>query len=49
MKHITHYLLGVSLLGTFTGIFVSMGDNIFPAIGIGCLFWAGMLAPMLAD
>jgi hypothetical protein len=49
MKNIAYYLFSVSLLGTFTGIFMSMGDNILPAIGICCLIWACMLTPMLAD
>ena len=49
MKNIAHYLFAVLLLGTFMGIFMSMGHDIFPAVGISCLFWACMLTPMLAD
>jgi hypothetical protein len=49
MKNIGAYLFGVLLLGTFMGVFMSMGQNILPCIAFCCLFWAGMLTPMLGD
>lgn len=49
MKNIGYYLFGVVLLGSFMGILMSMGSNILPSIGFSCLFWAGMLTPMLGD
>lgn len=47
MKTIALYLFAVLLLGSFSGLLMSMGTNILPAIGFMCLFWAGMLTPML--
>jgi hypothetical protein len=49
MKQIGPYLFGVTLLGTFMGVLMSMGHDILPSIGMSCLFWACMLTPMLAD
>jgi hypothetical protein len=49
MKNIAHYLFGVLLLGTFMGVLMSFGHNILLSIGLSCLFWAGILTPMLAD
>jgi len=49
MKKIGAYLFGVSLLGVFMGLLMSFGHNILPCIGFSCLFWAGMLTPMLGD
>jgi len=49
MKSIAGYLFGVALLGSFMGLLMSMGHNIWPCIGFSCLFWAGMLTPMLGD
>jgi len=48
-KQILLYLWAVVCLGVFTGIFMSMGTHILAAIGVGCVFWACMLMPMLAD
>jgi hypothetical protein len=48
-QSILPYLFGVTLLGTFMGLLMSMGSSILPCIGFSCLFWAGMLAPMLGD
>jgi hypothetical protein len=48
-KTIAYYLFGVTLLGSFSGVLMSMGHNILPSIGFMCLFWAGMLTPMLGD
>lgn len=49
MKKIAPYLFGVLLLGSFSGFLMSMGNNILMSIGLMCLFWAGMLTPMLGD
>jgi hypothetical protein len=49
MKTIAYYLFAVLLLGTFSGLAVSMGTHILMSIGFMSLFWAGMLTPMLAD
>jgi hypothetical protein len=49
MKTIGYYLFGVLLLGTFSGLCMSMGHNILWSIGMMSLFWALMLTPMLAD
>ena len=49
MKKFLGYLFAVALLGTFTGVFASYGNNVLMAVGVFSLFWAGMLAPMLCD
>jgi len=49
MKQYLGYVYAVMLLGTFMGILMSFGNNILPCIGFSCLFWAGMLTPMLID
>ena len=48
-KTIAAYVFGVTLLGAFSGILMSMGHNILASIGFMCLFWALMLTPMLGD
>ena len=47
MKNIGPYIYIVLLLGTFSGILMSMGDNILASVGMMSLFWAAMLAPVL--
>jgi len=49
MKKFLPYLFAVLLLGSFSGILMSMGSHIIPCIGFMSLFWAGMLTPMLGD
>lgn len=46
-KTIAPYLFSVILLGTFSGIWMSMGHDILASVGLMCLFWALMLAGML--
>lgn len=41
------YLIAVCFLGSFQGLLMSFGSHIALAILVSCLFWAGMLAPML--
>jgi hypothetical protein len=47
MKTIGMYFYAVILLGSFSGLLISMGQDIMPCICFMCLFWAGMLMPML--
>jgi len=49
MKKFLPYLFGVILLGSFSGLLMSFGSNIFACVGMMCLFWACMLTPMLGD
>jgi hypothetical protein len=49
MKKYLNYSIAVSALGSLMGLVYSMGTNILFNIGIGCAFWACMLAPMLID
>lgn len=49
MKNIGPYIYIVLLLGTFSGIWMSMGDNILASVGMMSLFWAAMLAPVLVS
>lgn len=46
-KQVVAYVLVVCFLGTFQGLFMSFGSHIALAILVSCIFWAGMLAPML--
>ena len=48
-KTIAAYVFGVTLLGAFSGILMSMGHDIIKHVGFMCLFWALMLAGMLGD
>lgn len=47
MKDVLYYLFAVILLGSFSGLFMSMGNHILLCIGFNCLLWACILAPML--
>lgn len=49
MKNIAYYLFAVALLGSFSGILMSMGANILASIGFMCLFWGCMFTPMLIN
>jgi len=49
MKNIAFYIYSVLLLGSFSGILMSFGHHILECIGLMCLFWAGMLTPMLGS
>lgn len=49
MKNILPYLFAVAIMGSITGLIVSMGANILLCMGVMSLFWAGMLTPMLGD
>lgn len=48
-KTIAAYLFGVTLLGAFSGLLMSMGSNMLASMGFMCLFWACMLTPMLRE
>ena len=48
-KQVVAYVLVVCFLGTFQGLFMSFGSHIALAILVSCIFWAGMLAPMLSS
>lgn len=43
------YTLGTLFFGVFQGLLFSGGNDIVPSVLISCLFWAGMLTPMLID
>jgi hypothetical protein len=47
MKTVGYYLFGVTLLGSFMGLLMSMGTFIIPSMIFSYLFWACMLTPML--
>jgi hypothetical protein len=49
MKKTKDYLFAVAIMGSITGLVVSMGANILLCMGVMSLFWAGMLTPMLGD
>lgn len=49
MRKYVDYLVAVAIMGVFMGVVSSMGSNVLAYIGGSCLFWAGMLAPMLID
>jgi hypothetical protein len=49
MKTILLYLFATALLGSFSGLLMSFGNEILAHIGVMCLFWACMLTPMLGD
>ena len=49
MKKISGYLFAIAIMGSITGLIVSMGANILLCMGVMSLFWAGMFAPMLGD
>lgn len=49
MKSFMNYLFGVFFLGIFQGLLMSFGANISLSILVSCIFWAGMLAPMLSS
>ena len=49
MKSFMGYLFAVFFLGIFQGLLMSFGSNISLAILVSCIFWAGMLAPMLSS
>lgn len=49
MKKIFLYLYATAMLGSFTGLLMSMGSNVILCIGFMCLFWGGMLIPMLGS
>jgi hypothetical protein len=48
-ESILPYLFAVLLMGSISGLVVSMGANILLCMGVMSLFWAGMFAPMLGD
>lgn len=47
MKSIVRYVYSVLLLGSFSGLLMSFGNDILAYMGGMCLFWACMLTPML--
>lgn len=49
MKNVLAYLFAITLLGSFSGLLMSMGSHMVPSIGMMSLFWACMLTPMLID
>ena len=49
MKKILLYLFATALLGSFSGVLMSMGYHVLPCIGFMCLFWGCMLTPMLGS
>jgi hypothetical protein len=49
MKKIGNYLFAVAIMGSISGLAVSMGTHILLGMGVMSLFWAGMFAPMLGD
>jgi len=49
MKNYMPYIFVVLLLGTFSGLLMSMGSNILASVGMMSLFWAAMLAPVLVS
>ncbi len=49
MKNYIPYIFVVLLLGTFSGLLMSMGSNILASVGMMSLFWAAMLAPTLVS
>ena len=46
-KQVIGYVMCVCFLGIFQGVLMSFGSHIALAILVSCLFWGGMLAPML--
>ena len=49
MKSFMGYLFVVFFLGIFQGLLMSFGANISLSILVSCIFWGGMLAPMLSS
>lgn len=49
MKNFGPYIFIVLLLGTFSGVLMSFGNDILPSIGMMSLFWAAMCAPVLVS
>jgi hypothetical protein len=49
MKNYMPYIFVVLLLGTFSGLLMSMGSNMLASVGMMSLFWAAMLAPTLVS
>ena len=49
MKTILLYLFATAMLGSFSGLLMSFGNDIVSYIGAMCLFWGCMLMPMLGS
>ena len=49
MKTIAIYLFATLMLGSFSGMLMSMGSNMITCVGFMSLFWGCMLMPMLGS
>jgi hypothetical protein len=49
MKKILLYLFATAMLGSFSGLLMSMGSHVLLCIGFMSLFWGCMLMPMLGS